>query len=403
MSPLTLEHVRHIQIAAQGLIAPPKKTTRQHVIDTIKRMGVLQIDTISVVARSPYLVLWSRLGDYQPDWLDESLAGTDIFEYWSHEASFLPIEAYPIYRRFMLDHAYHRPRSEAWAAANPDIMNAVLTKLREQGEVRTSDFERTDGQKSGWWNWKGEKIALELLFVRGDVMIARRHKFQRVYALRERVLPAWDDAKALAHDDAIRTLIVDAVRALGVAPKAWIADYFRLRQIHIKIVDALADAGSLVRMNVDGWSQPAFVHPDNLALVEAVSAGTTRHSSAVLLSPFDPIVWDRKRALALFNFDYKIECYTPAPKRKYGYFTLPILWRGALIGRLDAKAHRTEGRFEVKALHLEPDVKLSASLIREVADAIRRCAQWHGTPLASVVQSNPADAAARFNAALERP
>ncbi|MDZ4765440.1 MAG: crosslink repair DNA glycosylase YcaQ family protein [Chloroflexota bacterium] len=397
---LTPEHVRHALIAAQGLSARPEQPTRQHVLDIIRQMGVLQIDTINVVARSPYLVLWSRLGAYQPAWLDDLLAQNEIFEYWSHAASFLPIEDYPLYRRFMLDRVHTWARAHTWTETHPEIVNRVLGRIREQGEVRASDFERSDGQKGSWWNWKDEKVALEALHTSGDLMIARRHNFQRIYALRERILPDWDDAEAPTMDEAVRVLIMKSVRALGIAPKAWIADYFRLSQDRVKMVDKLADAGLLVRAQVEGWVQPAFIHPDNLALVDDVAAGRVRHTDAVLLSPFDPIVWDRKRALALFGFDYKIECYTPAPKRRYGYFTLPILWCGALIGRLDAKAHRADGIFEIKALHFEPGVALTDALVSDVADAIRRCAAWHNTPTARVALSDPADAAARFNAAL---
>ena len=393
---LTPDHVRHALITAQGLTERPKKPTRAHVLETIRRMGVLQIDTIHVVARSPYLVLWSRLGEYDPLWLDDLLAKTQIFEYWSHEASFLPIESYPAHRRMMIDGVRRWSRLEEWVASNQSAVEMVLAHLRERGEAKAADFERADGKKGSWWDWKAEKMALEMLFMRGDVMIARRENFHRVYALRERVLPDWDDAEAPTLDEAMRQFVLESVRGLGVTPAAWVADYFRLKKDRVSVLEQLADLGLLVRAEVDGWEAPAYIHPDNLRMVEAVQAGEIRHRGAVLLSPFDPIVWDRKRALALFDFDYKIECYTPAPKRKYGYFTLPILWRGQLIGRLDPKAHRKEGIFEVKALHFEPGVKLTNPLLTDVAAAIQRCAQWHKTPTVAISMTDPPEALPRL-------
>ena len=151
----------------------------------------------------------------------------------------------------------------------------------------------------------------------------------------------------------------------------------------------------------EGWQQPAYIHPDNLALAEAAASGALVPELTTLLSPFDPLVWDRARALAMFNFDYRIECYTPAPKRRYGYFTLPILRRGQLIGRLDPKAHRKEGRFEVKALHLEPGIPASDELAHDLAGALRDCASWHETPLVDVRWSDPPELAALVQRALE--
>ncbi len=253
-----------------------------------------------------------------------------------------------------------------WAAENRDALDRVLAHVREHGEVRSADFERTDGSDGKWWGWKTEKRALETLFTSGDLMIVRRHNFQRIYDLRERVLPAWDDALLPPIEEVRRALALRAVRALGVTTAGWVADYFRTRKLDTsKLVKALADEGALQQIEVEGWDEPAYIHPENAALAEAAAAGALAPELTTLLSPFDPLVWDRARALALFGFDYRIECYTPAPKRRYGYFTLPILRRGELIGRLDPKAHRKEGRFEVKALHLEPGVPITDELVAD--------------------------------------
>jgi uncharacterized protein YcaQ len=397
---LTQTAAQHLLIAAQGLnTLPERETTPADVVAAIQRMAVLQIDTINIVARSPYLVLWSRLGDYDPRWLDDALASRQIFEYWSHEASFLPIEDYPLYRRHQLSGVRKRwwGRARDWLASHAEVTERVMAKLRE-GEVRSSDFQRTDGQTGSWWNWKEEKVALEMLFMVGDIMVARRHNFQRVYDLRERVVPHWDDQHTPELPEVERTLALKAVRALGVAPVDWIPDYFRTAKTGMnRLIESLADEGALMRVEVEGWRGMGYLHPDNLELARQAAAGELAPTTTTLLSPFDPIVWDRKRAAALFNFDYRIECYTPAPKRVYGYFTLPILRRGQLIGRLDPKAHRKEGIFEVKALHLEPGVEVTPALIEDVADALRRLVPAGNSPQVVVRMSNPPEAAVKLN------
>ena len=199
-----------------------------------------------------------------------------------------------------------------------------------------------------------------------------------------------------------RVLALRAVRALGVTTARWVADYFRTRKLETAaLVKTLAGEGALLRAQVEGWNEEAYIHPDNAALAEQVAAGKLQPKLTTLLSPFDPLVWDRARALAMFGFDYRIECYTPAPKRRYGYFTLPILRRGALVGRLDAKAHRKEGRFEVKALHLEPGVPLADKLVADMAEALRVCAAWHQTPTVDVRWSDPPELAALVQREIE--
>jgi uncharacterized protein YcaQ len=405
---LSHDAARALMLAAQGLDRRPvSPSTKDDVRATIRRMGSLQIDTIHVVARSPYLVLWSRLGDYKPQWLDELLAEGKLFEYWSHAACILPIEDYPLYRRQMLDHRYRvMYRAPTWIKEHADAVDHVLSYIRERGEVRTSDFERTGGEQSGWFNWKPEKRALEALHTTGELMTARRHNFQRVYDLRERVLqralPGWDDSQAPPYDEVQRALALKAVRALGVTPREWVPDYFRTMMAGVdKLLRELAEAGELMAVEVEGWKTPGYVHPDNVALAEAAAAGNLPLTLTTFLSPFDPLVWDRTRCKAMFDFDYRIECYTPEAKRRYGYFTLPILRRGRLIGRLDAKAHRKEALFEVRALHLEPGIKPDAALVEDMAGALVECAGWHKTPDVVVRQSDPPDLAAALEDAVK--
>jgi len=364
-------------------------------------MGVLQIDSISVVARSPYLVLWSRVGAYDPIWLDELLAEGAIFEYWSHAACFVPIEDYGLYRRLMLDKT---DKTRVWMEAHPDALEHVLEHIRKEGPVRSAEFARTDGKASGWWEWKPEKRALEHLFAAGELMISHRENFHRVYDLRERVLanalPTWEDALAPTEQEVRRALALKAVRALGVAVARWVPDYFRTpKRGAASLLEELAEDGSLLRAGIE--DEPAYVHPANARLAEEVLSGRQRSSVTTLLSPFDPVVWDRARASELFGFDYKIEVYTPAARRRYGYYSLPILHDGTLVGRLDAKAHRKEGLFEVKAAHLEPGVPVSDDLVASLTGTLRACASWHATPDVLVRRSDPPELAEALGSMLD--
>jgi uncharacterized protein YcaQ len=302
----------------------------------------------------------------------------------------------------MLDRTWMRWRySHAVLEKHAAEAERLLGHVREHGPVRSADFERPDRGGGGWWGWKPEKRILESLFTAGELMIARREGFQRVYDLRERVLPGWSDADLPSVESAHRALALKAVRALGVAQAKWVADYFRMGKTETpRLVRALAAEGALDTVEVEGWKEPGYVHPDHRALAESAAAGGVKPALTTLLSPFDPLVWDRARASELFGFEYRLECYTPAPKRVYGYFTLPILRRGALVGRLDPKAHRRDGVFEVKALYLEPGVRVTQGLVADVARAILECAAWHGTPRVVIGRTEPAALAAKLSAAL---
>jgi uncharacterized protein YcaQ len=403
---ISLQIARNVMLAAQGLDrAPDRRAVKTDVLEVIRRMYMLQIDTIHVVARSPYLVLWSRLGDYQPEWLDELQAEGALFEYWAHAMCFIPTEDYPLYRRRMLDDIQKKvwpyKWTVRWVREHAEVMERVRSHLRENGAVRSAEFENKDHVSGGWWNWKEEKDALEIMLLTGEVMVARRQNFQRVYDLRERILPDWDDEAIPSSEELHRALALRTVNALGIAFPAWVPDYFRQRKTGIpKRLERLAEEGLLLRIEVAGFEGPAYAHPDRLDLIEKAASGSLEPTLTTLLSPFDPLVWDRDRASQLFNFDYKIECYTPAAKRRYGYFSLPVLHRGQLVGRLDPKAHRANGVFEVKALHLEQGVTADEALVTELAAALQRLAHWHGTPELVIRQSNPPDLAALLKAAL---
>lgn len=410
---LTAHQARLVHLAAQGLLARPQRRARKaDVLAAIERMRVLQIDTIHVVARSPYLVLFSRLGAYKPTWLEELLAEAAIFECWAHEACFAPFGDYALHRRHALDGRDRHWSMKSALRTRKDHaagMAGLIEHIRERGAVKTTDFERNDGVASGgWWGWKNEKRWLEALFALGDLMIDRRENFHRVYDLSERVL-AKAQLRAAGHEAALtdaamrREFLLGAVRALGITQARWINDYFRTGgRFKDADLDMFVESGELVRVGVEGWSNPAYVHCEHVGLARMAAANRLRATHTTLLSPFDPVVWDRERAATMFGFDYRIECYTPAPKRKHGYYVLPILHRGRLVGRLDAKAHRADGVFEVKALFLEDGVVATPSLADAMAEAIQRCADWHATAQVKVERCHPKEMRKQLRDALLR-
>lgn len=394
--PLSLAQARRLHLAAQGLLRPLGRRPRPgDVVAAIERMRLLQIDSIHVVARSPYLVLHARLGHYDGSWLDEALAQGRIAECWAHEACFVPAADLPLHRAWRERGAHwaHRHAARMHRDHRAD-MDGLLERIRTQGAVRAADFPRADRGVSGWWEWKPEKRWLEAWFALGELMIPRRERFQRVYDLADRVLQKLDPPfvpSPLDTPGLRQRFILDSVRALGITQARWIADYYRLKPaVDDTELAPLVATGELAMVPVQGWSTPGYVHRDHAALLDKARAGRLRATHTTLLSPFDPLVWDRARAQSMFDFEYAIECYTPAPKRRYGYYVLPILHRGSLVGRLDAKAHRGEGVFEIKALFLEPGQQATPQWIEEVADAIARTAQWHGTPTLRLERSEPA-------------
>ncbi|MBS0569714.1 MAG: YcaQ family DNA glycosylase [Proteobacteria bacterium] len=402
---LSAQQARNLHLAVQGLLTPPRaRASRARVLAAVERMRLLQIDTIHVVARSPYLALFSRLGAYEPRWLDELLARGKVFECWAHEACFAPMADFALHRHpspIRSGHWAHKHAATARREHRHEI-EELIAHIRVNGAAKSADFERA-GKGGGWWNRSPEKRWLETAFAQGDLMIARRENFQRVYDLAERVLENAAVAIAaprLPEADIRREFVLGAVRALGIAQARWIADYFRVKACKDADLQPHVDSGELIRIEVRGWKHPAYVQRDNAALLARARRSALLATHTTLLSPFDPVVWDRERASTMFGFDYRIECYTPAPRRRYGYFVLPILHRGRLIGRLDAKAHRADGMFEVKSLHLEAGITPDAALTADVAQAVGDCAAWHGTPRVNVRQSDPAAFAKALRKAL---
>lgn len=386
---LTLAAARNLHLAAQGLLQKPRRRALPgDILSAIRRMSLLQIDTINVVARSPYLVLFSRLGDYPQVWLDEALSSGELMEYWAHEACFLPRSDFALVRHRMLaPEKMGWKFSSEWMAAHREEIAALLAHIAESGPVRSADFEHPRKGAGGWWAWKPHKRHLEGLFTAGQLMVTGRHNFQRIYDLTDRVMPHWDDARdLLPQPEAEAQMLRNSARSLGIFRPQWLADYYRLRRVNLPaLLSQWQEEGSIVAVNVAALGQ-MWLHADLLPQLDAAQSGRLTATRSAVLSPFDPVVWDRRRAEELFDFRYRLECYTPAPKRQYGYFVLPLLHRGRLVGRMDSKLHRKTGVLEILALYLEEGVRVSAGLEQGLRQALNDFARWQGATRITINQ-----------------
>ncbi len=377
---ISLNQARRIALTAQGLsgVQPASKATRWATLArTIDDLNLLQIDSVNVLSRSHYLPLFSRLGAYDRDVLDRHTLNDrkrQCFEYWAHEASFLPHRFQPLLRWRMEDarngQGIYKGLTQ-FASQQPQVIGRILEKVRAEGPLRPRDFGQPAVRSGEWWGWNDHKTALEYLFWTGDVTTARRDGFERVYDVPERVLPEDAlNAPTPSRAEAMRELARQSARALGIATETDIRDYFRLPvEDARRAVQELVEAGDIREVQVEGWNKPGFIWRE--------ARPARRFDRATVLSPFDPLVWNRDRAHRLFGFHYRIEIYTPAPKRHYGYYVLPVLVGEDLVGRLCMKADRQAGTLRINAAWHEDDVQ--PGLVAEaIFPALADMAQWLG-------------------------
>ncbi|MFB2597687.1 winged helix-turn-helix domain-containing protein [Herbiconiux sp. P17] len=365
---------RRVALAAQGFGAPrvAQPGTRQFGL-LLRRLGLLQIDSVNVYERSHYQPVFARLGGYDKAVLDKLTYGRTVTEYWAHEASFLPIETLPLMEWRKDDYRdYFATHPQSWGASNTETMAWLLAELEAKGPLRASDIEHESNKRQGpWWGWSDVKRGLETMFRQGDVVSAGRIRFERAYALPEQVLPASVLNTTVPRVSAIRELVSISARAHGIGTAKDLADYFRLKQVDAQpAIDSLVESGELLPVTVPGWNRPAWLHRD--------ARLPRRLSAAALLSPFDPVVWERDRALRMFDFHYRIEIYTPQPKRVYGYYVLPVLIDDRIPARVDLKSDRQSGVLRVQAAWAEPG--LVADDVPRIAQLLREAALWQGLP-----------------------
>jgi len=383
---LSAAQARRIALAAQGFARPrPASASSRHLHAAMGRLGVLQIDSVNVFARSHYMPLFSRLGSYDPALLDRVFMSrtTHYVEYLAHEATFMPIEDWPLweFRREYFRERLANPRS--WAASSARTLDWVRDELRDRGPLRPADIRADAPRERGtWWDWDDAKLALEHLWRTGEVAISGRKGFERTYALAEQVVPHGILSQTVSVDDAIRELVRRAARSHGVATAADIADYYRIRDraAVTRAIGELTDAGELAPVRVKGWERqgrplPAWRHVD--------ARLPRRIEAAAVLTPFDPVVWFRDRALRAFDLDYRIEIYVPADKRRYGYYSLPVLVGDRIVARVDLKADRASSALQVQSAWWEPQADPAEDAER-IAEELLLAASWQGLEHVSV-------------------
>lgn len=374
---LSAAEARRIALAAQGFTGARRSAhgavSRRAFDDALAHLGVLQIDSVNVFARSHYMPLFARKGGYSPAVLDSHLwQGGGYTEYWAHEAALIPVADRPLFQWRMRD--FRERHAERAKAIGPTIEH-VRRSLAEGGPQLVRTLETAPREKRGpWWDWSDTKHAVELLFARGEVVAHGREGFQRRYALAEQVLPA-EGLGEVSREEAQRELVAKSARALGVGTLADIADYYRLKGPAARAaVSDLEQAGELVPVTVEGWRdargnpERAWLHRD--ARVPA------RLAPNALLTPFDPVTWFRPRAERMFDFHYRIEIYTPKERRQYGYYCLPLMVAGGLAGRIDLKADRARGALLVQAAWKEPAAPANTAAV--AAELLREAAVWQG-------------------------
>jgi len=353
---ISLAAARRIAIAAQGLAEqrPPGPITRRHLAKVVSRLGLLQIDSVSAVVRAHYMPLFSRLGPYPMALLDGAAAGRKrwLFEYWAHEASYLPLEMWPLMqwrmRRAAANDATEIYKGLAiWADGNRAMIDEVFAKIVAEGPLPASAMEGHKG-KGGWWGWSDAKAAFEWLFWAGRITAHSRRGFERYYDLPERSLPADTIAAPVPSDaEAHRELLRISARALGVGTAQCLRDYFRLGPADIAgRLEELVEEGTLIPVSIEGWHRPGYLHSQ--------ARIPRRVEACALLAPFDPLVFERTRTEKLFDFRYRIEIYTPADKRQFGYYVLPFLLGDRIVARVDLRADRPNSIFRVHAAYAEP-------------------------------------------------
>ena len=374
---LSIQDARALALAAQGFDKPRTKTksTTADAVAVIKKLGVIQIDSVNVLVRSQELPLFSRLGDHDRNAIPKATSHRKIFEYWGHEAAHLPVELHPVFRFKM--HAARSGKLKHWGltsfyADNKAFVRRILKHVEINGSTSARDLATRTTKKSSWWDWDEAKTALEYLFLTGELMsCGRGSDFARVYDTPERVLPEKIlQMPTLSETDARKDLLVRAMRAQGVATLRDLADYYRQKPAVVKpLVSELVEQGVLREVAVDGWQDKAYVHR---------SAKLPRKLYATaLLSPFDSLVWCRPRNERLFDFHYRIEIYTPKEKRKFGYYVLPFMMNGQMVGRVDLKADRENSKLLVQSVHTERGVKRSA-VNDALTTELRLMASWLG-------------------------
>lgn len=371
---LSIPQARRIALAAHGFGARPATVGASEISAIVARLEALQLDSVNVFERSHYLPIFSRLGNYDTRIADQLLmdhaAQPSHLEYWAHVAAFIPTESWPLWRWKMAEFRDKHHAEGGWLAEHQRFAAEMLALVEAEGPITASDVQHErNGRTGAWWGWSDAKRALEYMFDAGFLTSAGRRGFQRLYALPERVLPRNVFESHPTRDDAITELVLRATTSVGVGTDTDIADYFRLPKSDTRrALRQLVESGSIDTVRVAGW--------DSLAYMRAGTAEGLPVVANTVLTPFDPVTWNRDRARRLFDFDYTIEIYVPAAQRRFGYYSLPVLMDESLVARIDLKADRKARTLIVKSAHWQQTRPGDST--ERLAQVVRDAAQWRG-------------------------
>lgn len=371
---MTIRQARHLALRSQLLASPRLPKGIEGAARVVEHLGYVQLDTIAVIERAHHHTLWSRAAGYEPSMLARLLAERRVFEFWGHAASYLPITDFRFYRRRMRTASTESPHWSKWAKEHGRLMDEVLARVRKEGPLGTSDFEHKGKRRGSWWDWKPAKTALETLHTMGLLMVAERRNFQRIFDLTERILPKGTDTTEPDATEIARFAVRRCLKAHGLATARHMKDHIWIAtqpEVNTAIAELL-DSGELTRLTVgddNSW----------YALTRTLASRSRPAAPEVhILSPFDNLVIQRPRLRALFGLDYTLECYVPAPKRRHGYFVLPVLFGDEFIARLDSKVERSTRTFHVRRLAFEPGFKSGDRALPALARKLAAFARFNG-------------------------
>ncbi len=403
-----LRAVRDLYLARQWLDRPRgRRLTAASLEAFAAATGGVQLDSINVIARAHLLTLWSRFGAYEPPALDRLIYRRRVLvEYWSHAACLVARGDLPAWRRAMLDYSTVHRGWSSWLQTNRPVLKAVEAAITDRGPLASSDFadDRSARGASGWWNWKPAAHALDYLWMTGRTLVHSRAAFQKRYDLAARVLPDWDTIAPLDGDAFRRWHLRRSFAAMGAATETDLRLYLTFPRFgaaaqRARLRAALAD-GEVVEIAVEGDRGRWFALAEDLPALARLAARAPTHRGTTFLAPFDSLLWHRARTHRLFGFDYRIEVYTPAAKRRFGYYTLPILSDGRLIGRVDAKLHRDDGRLALRHVAFEAPLATPDAALAGTAEAARALAAFVGADAVTLERVTPTKLAAPLRRAL---
>ncbi|WFB69227.1 crosslink repair DNA glycosylase YcaQ family protein [Chryseobacterium sp. WX] len=381
---LTPEHLKRLTLDSQGLTQnTPFGTGKTAVLNALEHLGYIQIDTLSIVERAHHHTLWTRIPDFKTDNLEELVEDRKVFEYWFHAASYLPMQDF----RYVLPQMLMIKRGESrYYNADPKVMKYVVDTIRNEGPKRARDFENESHKAGSWWNWKPAKLALERLFMQGDLMISGRSGMQKTYDLAERVLPSSTNTSEPTPLEFAEYLVKTNLRAYGFTTLKQITHLRKgnaLKTNVNKVLQMMLEEDTISKVTSEGGSS---VFVQNEILEKTFDQAS---SSVWLLSPFDNSIIHRDRIKQIFDFDFRLECYTPKEKRQYGYFCLPILFGDQFIGRVDCKAHRKEKKLELIHLHIENSTINLDLWLKPFVETLKRFAIFNGCESLALTQVSP--------------